>query len=243
MAARGLLPAGLPGDPRPLDFAAGGGTLSCLVGPRGCGKTAWLRCLAAIDPPVAGTLSLDGCDCGGLSLDAWRRLRLRAAFLGPTTPLLSVLGALANVMLPAQYHRLGTNDAIRRKAFGLLERLGWEGPLDALPAHLSRHQRRLLALARCLILDPVILFVDEPFDMSDVDGWHPLADVFAELRRDRGLTQIVITHHLPFVHRHADRILFACPGGLLDFAGWAPLAASDDPDVRAFLKATDVSFA
>jgi polar amino acid transport system permease protein len=247
LAARGLVPAALPREwltaAHALDLALEPGTICCLVGPQGGGKTAWLRALAAVEPLATGDLSIAGSYCAGLAYETWRRLRPRIAYIGESAPLLSVLNGLANVTLPAHYHRLGSTEAIRAKALGILEAVGWHGPLDVLPAYLDEHQRRLLALARCLILDPQILFIDEPFRMTDVAGWHHMGSVFVSLARERRLTQVIVTHHLPFVRRHADRVLFISRAGVREYAGWAAFAGADDPAVPAFLESTGVAFA
>ncbi len=246
LLARKLLPAVLPVAPTPdhaLDLTLEPGTICCIVGPPNSGKTAWLRTLAAVDPPASGELTLAGQDAVRLSREAWRRLRPRVAYVGAGAPLLSVVRGLANVTLAAHYHQTGDNAAIRAKAMVLLKRLGWRGPLDVLPAYLEEHQRLLLALARCLILDPLILFLQEPFRMMDVAGWHPFGSVLIDLARERGLAQVVATHHLPFVRRYSDRILFASQAGVREYAGWSEFSAAPDPAVQAYLQSTGIGLA
>jgi ABC-type transporter Mla maintaining outer membrane lipid asymmetry ATPase subunit MlaF len=242
LVARKLIPSALPREwltpAHALDLALERGTICCLIGPQGGGKTAWLRALAAVEPPAEGELTIAGRYCSNLAYEAWRRMRPQIAYIGASAPLLSVLNGLANVTLPAHYHRIGSTEAIRAKALAVLERLGWQGPLDVLPAYLDEHQRRLLALARCLILDPHILFIDEPFRMTDVAGWHHMGSVFVDLAHERKIALVVVTHHLPFVRRHADRILFTSRAGVRDYAGWSALAAAGDPAVHEFLHET-----
>lgn len=210
-----------------LDFSLAPGTICCLIGAPDTGKTAWLRTLAAVEPPAGGELWIAGNDCAVPNAAAWRRLRAKAAYVSAATPLLSVLNGLANVMLPAQYHGVASSTEISRRAFTWLERLGWDGPLDRLPAYLTRHQRCLLTLARCLVLDPAVLFVNEPFHLTDADGWRHLASVFVSLSRESGLTQVMLTHDLPFVRHHAGRILLTGSSGIREYADWPAVAAAD----------------
>ena len=111
----------------------------CLVGPNGGGKTAYLRTLAAVDPPASGSLALFGSDA--LDAGAARGLRLRAAFVAEGAPLLSVVNGLINVTLPAMYHHLGSAEETRTKALEILGYLDYPGRQDLLPAYLNQHEQ------------------------------------------------------------------------------------------------------
>ena len=235
LVAKGLVPEGV-GASSALDLEVRRGEMVCLVGPKGTGKTQVLRALAGLDPPAAGSVDLLGRRTDGLGSKAWLDLRRRAAFISSDAPLLSVVDALGNVTLPANYHAIAPSAQVRQDALKLLERLGWHGDLTLLPAFLDEHQRRLLALARCLILKPVVLFMDEPFRMSDVSGWRHFGSVFEGLRRDDGLAVLMVTHNLPFVRESQARVLFCGPQGPRAFAHWREFALDPDPAIAGFLE-------
>lgn len=238
IVARGLVAEGLQGTPlaaTPVDLAVGRGEMVCLVGPKGTGKTQLLRALAGLEPPAAGTVDLLGRRTAALDAAGWLDLRRRAGFITSDAPLLSVVEAVVNVTLPAMYHRVGDPMTVRADAIALLDKLGWHGDLTLLPAFLDEHQRRLLALARCLILNPVVLFVDEPFRMIDVSGWRHFGAVFEGLVRDDRLAVLMVTHNLPFVRESNARVLFCGSTGPRQFADWAALAADPDPEIVGFL--------
>ena len=239
LVARNLVPDGVT-SAATLDLEVRRGEMICLVGPKGTGKTQVLRALAGLDPPAAGSVDLLGRRTDGLDSKAWLDLRRRAAFISSDAPLLSVVDALVNVTLPANYHAIAPSAQVRVDAHNLLERLGWHGDLTLLPAFLDEHQRRLLALARALILKPVILFVDEPFRMSDVSGWRHFGAVFEGLRRDDGLAVLMVTHNLPFVRESKARILYCGPQGTRMFAHWREFAQDADPTIVAFLAESSV---
>lgn len=221
-----------------LDFELDAGAICCIVGPPGMGKTAWLRTLAAVERPEAGTLELAGVEVDGLQAADWLALRRRVGYVGSSPALLSVMRANANVTLAAHYHRIGTPEQIRARAQALLGRLGWQGPLDVLPAYLDDYQRLLLALARCLILEPEVLFLHEPFRMMDVAAWRKFEGVLAGFARDSGLAQVIVTHNLPFVRRQARWILFAGAAGISVHRGWAGFVADAGREVQDYLSLT-----
>jgi len=219
----------------PLSLEVKAGDTICLVGPNGGGKTAYLRALAAVDRPAAGTVKVLGQDASRLSTDAWRALRLRAAYVLEGAPLLSVVNGLINVTLPAMYHRLGTATQVAAAAQDLLTFLDYPGRQDLLPAYLNQHERLLLAIARCLMLSPELMFLDEPFHMTDNACREREAEVFRRLTQEKGLAVLIATHNLGFVRRHADKIVFLHPQWVGCFEGWKAFSAAKQAEVRDFL--------
>lgn len=138
-----------------------------------------------------------------------------------------------NVMLPALYHQLGTSDEIRVRAHEMLEFLGYDGSMDLLPTYLNQHQRLLLAIARCLMLSPQLLFLDEPFHMTDEICRRLEAEIYRRLAVEQRMTIFIATHNLGFVKRHADEILFVHRDGIWKFEGWQAMIDASVPQVRA----------
>ena len=237
LQATGLRPCNPDGSPfeHALSLEVASGETVCLVGPNGGGKTAYLRTLAAVDMPASGSLALFGSDALGLGNDAWRALRLKAAYVLEGAPLLSVVNGLINVTLPAMYHRLGNAPQVQAAAQELLRFLDYPGRQDLLPAYLNQHERLLLAIARCLMLSPELMFLDEPFHMTDNACREREAVVYGKLTAEKGLGLLIATHNLGFVRRHADKIVFTHPDWVGCFAGWKAFNASEQPEVRAFL--------
>ena len=221
----------------PLSVEVGRGETVCLVGPNGGGKTAYLRAMAAVDLPASGSLMLFGRDARGLDSARWRALRLKAAYVLEGAPLLSVVNGLINVTLPAMYHRLGSAAQVQAAAQELLRFLDYPGRQALLPAYLNQHERLLLAIASCLMLSPELMFLDEPFHMTDNACREREAVVYGKLTAEKGLGLLIATHNLGFVRRHADKIVFTHPGWVGCFAGWKAFNASERPEVRAFLDA------
>jgi len=222
------------GGRSPLELAVARGEMVCIVGPKGSGKTSLLDALGGLEAPHSGSVDLAGRRTDALDSKAWLDLRRRAAFVIAEAPLLSVVDALVNVTLPAIYHSIGTPTEVREQALALLERLGWRGDLTLLPAFLDEHQQRLLALARCLILKPVVLLIDEPFRISDVSGWRHFGSVLSGVRSD-GVAVVMVTHNLAFVREAQARIVFCGVEGPRCFVDWREFSHDPSPEVEGFL--------
>jgi len=221
----------------PLTLEVATGETVCLVGPNGGGKTAYLRALAAVDLPAAGKLEIFGQDPLRFGADARRGLRMRAAFVGEGAPLLSVVNGLINVTLPAMYHRLGNATEMQATALEILKFLDYPGRQDLLPAYLNQHERLLLAIARCLMLSPEAMFLDEPFHMTDNACRERESAVFRKLVREKGMAVFIATHNLAYARKQADRIVFLHPAWVGCFESWKAFADSGRAEVRNFLDA------
>jgi ABC-type polar amino acid transport system ATPase subunit len=235
LIADGLVPGRLP-QHQPLSCGIAVGSINCMVGRNFTGKSSWLRALAGLDLPAAGTLEIMGSDVWSLDTANWRRLRTNAAFITAKAPLISWLDGLSNVTLPAVYHELEGEVAARDQARKLLDKLGYDGALDVLPAYLDRHHRSLLALARCLMLAPEMVFIDEPFELTDSNSRAEMEKVLNWLAQEQGITLVISTHNLDFARGHADSVLYASGSGLYVHRSWdelsdvAPAFAAGRPD-------------
>jgi len=225
LVAEQLLPDHLR-EQRPLDYRIATGSITCLVGRNFTGKTRWLRTLAGLDPPASGRLEIMAADVWALAPDAWQRMRTNVAFITAEAPVISWMDGISNVTLPAIYHELEGEVAARQQALDLLAKLGYDGALDVLPAYLDRHHRSLLALARCLMLAPEMVFIDEPFELTDRSSRLAMERVMRWLAREQGITLVTSTHNLAFVREHADAVLYADGTGLYVHRSWDDLEAA-----------------
>lgn len=213
-------------------------TLTCLVGPNDSGKTSYLRLLAAVDPPASGSLRILGQDTSTLDGPAWRHLRQQAGYVLPNSALLSSQSVLQNVALPAQYHYQhgrDTRDHAVKQAISLLQWLGCTADPDELPEYLPAYQQKLVAIGRCLILNPQILFIDEAFAFMDAQSCLKIARSYLAMRNERNITLLLATSDLIFAKEHADRFIFICPQGPKVYADWASACRDNDEAVQNFI--------
>jgi phospholipid/cholesterol/gamma-HCH transport system ATP-binding protein len=130
-------------------------------------------------------------------------------------------------------------DMVRDMVHGGLAQVEMAGAAAKYPAELSGGMTKRGALARALVLDPEVVFCDEPSSGLDPITSALLDDLLLRLKETFGMTLVVVTHELRSIERVADRVL-ALNEGHLQFAGEAAgLAASDDPFIRTFFLKKD----
>ena len=173
-------------------FAVEVGDSLAILGASGSGKSTLLGLLAGLDSPSSGTVYLDGTDIFSFDEDGRARLRGRlAGFVFQSFQLLPALTALENVMLPLELH--GAPDASAR-ATEALQRVGLTQRMGHLPKHLSGGEQQRVAIARAFVVQPKILFADEPTGNLDAATGSQIIELMLELNRAQGTTLILVTH-------------------------------------------------
>ena len=176
-----------------VDLKIGQGEFVAISGPSGSGKTTLLNALGLLDPDYEGELRLDGRDVRGLSSAARARLRLgEIGFVFQAFNLLDALSVRDNVALP-RWRLEGDLQVARRRAEGLLVRLGLEHRLDHGAAELSAGEMQRTAVARALINEPRVVLADEPTGNLDAENAAFIMEALADIL-DNGKTLIIISH-------------------------------------------------
>ncbi|TSB26393.1 dipeptide ABC transporter ATP-binding protein [Streptomyces benahoarensis] len=197
---------------------AAGETLG-LVGESGSGKTTVGRMLVRLLDPTAGTLRYRGRDLGTLGERALRPLRgeLQMVFQDPVSslnPRRTIGESVADPLRAAG----GLDDAtVVRRARELLERVGLDPAwYHRYPHEFSGGQRQRIGIARALAPGPRLLVCDEPVSALDVTTQAQVMDLLAELRRDLGLSVVLIAHDLAVVRAASDRVAVMRAGRIVE---------------------------
>lgn len=163
-----------------------------IVGASGSGKSTLLGLLAGLDTPTSGAVELDGIDLFALDEDGRAALRKRlVGFVFQSFQLLPPLTALENVMLPLEL--AGDRDA-EGKARLMLERVGLGERLRHYPKYLSGGEQQRVALARAFVVEPKLLFADEPTGNLDAATGAGIIELLFALNAERGTTLVLVTH-------------------------------------------------
>jgi putative ABC transport system ATP-binding protein len=196
-----------------VSFGVDKGEFVALVGPSGSGKTTMLAMLAGLLEPTSGNVLIEGEDLGKMSDSQRARFRRRRiGFTFQANNLVSYLTALENVelmlRLTGQY-----NAANKKRARKLLEMLGLEERMYALPRELSGGQQQRVAIARSLINNPAVVLADEPTASLDTERAYQVVETMAHLVHEQGRAGIIVTHDLRMVE-YTDRIVHLLDGRL-----------------------------
>ncbi|MFU8837083.1 MAG: ABC transporter ATP-binding protein [Thiohalomonadaceae bacterium] len=173
-----------------LDIAAGESV--AIVGASGSGKSTLLGLLAGLDQASSGRIRLAGEWLDALDEDGRARLRgEQVGFVFQSFQLLPSLSALENVMLPLEL--AGHGDA-STPAAALLERVGLGARLDHYPKQLSGGEQQRVAIARAFVMQPKVLFADEPTGNLDAATGQRIIELLFSLNAEQGTTLILVTH-------------------------------------------------
>jgi oligopeptide/dipeptide ABC transporter ATP-binding protein len=211
-----------------VSFDVRRGEIVGIVGESGCGKSATclsiLRLLPVNGRVVSGTLTLGGTELGSLSERAMRDVRGRRVamiFQDPMTSLNPYLRIGEQLAETCVIHLGLTEAAAEARALELMKRVripDAERRMKSHPHELSGGMRQRVMIAMALLCDPELLIADEPTTALDVTIQAQILELLLELRRERGLAIILVTHDLGVVANTCDRVLVMYAGRIVESA-------------------------
>jgi len=190
-----------------VSFQAADGCITGLLGPNGAGKTTTLRMLAALLPPDAGELRVDGVD---VQRDPQAALA-RMGVLSDARGLYPRLTARENIVYYGRLHGM-SDSAASRRAEALAHLLDMAPMLDRRTEGFSQGERMKTALARALVHNPPNIVLDEPTNGLDVLATRGLRDALRRLRDDEGKCIVFSTHIMQEVERLCDQVIVIAHG-------------------------------
>ena len=196
-----------------ISFQVVKGEFLGIMGSSGSGKTTLLNCLATIIKPTDGSIQMQEKDLGqlkGSQLTDYRGKEI--GYLFQNFELLDNLTAKENILLPLSLHKVDANESKVRLEL-LSQYLDISELLDKFPSQLSGGQRQRVAAARALILDPKIVFADEPTGALDSKNATILMQKLSEMNQVEETTILMVTHD-SVAASFCNRILFIQDGKL-----------------------------
>jgi oligopeptide transport system ATP-binding protein len=228
-----------------VEFAIGRGKTLALVGESGCGKTTTGRCVLLLQRPTAGEIRFEGARLDPSDAAALRRQRrrLQIVFQDPNSslnPRMTVGQTLAEALT---FHKIVPRERRGRAVAELLETVNLQGSFAGrYPNQLSGGQRQRVGIARALAVNPALIVADEPVSALDVSVQAQILSLLRDLRTERGLAYLFISHDLGVVRHIADEVAVMYLGLIVERARVADLfRAPRHPYTQALLAAAPVA--
>lgn len=210
------------------------GEAIALVGSNRSGKGLALKLCAGLGEPSSGSVRVLGVDPAAASDEEMLHLRRRVGFVFAKPALLSNMSVYNNVALPLRYHTELPESAIRERVMACLAECGVELFHDHMPSGLAMGDARLAALARALVTEPEILFVDDVLVGLDAGDLVRSRGLLGKRRRETGLTVVVSVSAPTALFALMDRLVLMQDGRIVAVRPPAEAAQMDDPMVRDF---------
>ncbi len=210
------------------------GEIVALLGGSGSGKSTLLATVTGLIPAISGSVRLFGEPFLELREEEQNAVRRRTGLLFQQDALFGSLSLLENLALPLRELTSLPEPVIVELAHIKLGLVGLGGMVDRMPSQLSGGQRRRAGLARASVLDPELVFCDEPSAGLDPVVSAEIDELLLQFRDVLGITLVVVSHHLASIRTISDRAIMLGRGQILASGTLDELDQSSDPDVHAF---------
>jgi phospholipid/cholesterol/gamma-HCH transport system ATP-binding protein len=213
-------------------FDVAHGEIFAILGESGCGKSTLLRYLIGLEDTVVGSVTVAG--VGAPHLDVGKP---PFGVMFQSGALIGSLSVGENIGLPLEEWTTLVPEAIGAIVRAKLRLVGLGGTQDKLPSELSGGMKKRAAIARAMVLEPNLIFLDEPSAGLDPVSAVELDELILKLNKRLGLTVVVVTHELPSIFKIVSRCIMLDQGSRSIIAAGDPRALRDecdDPRVKRF---------
>jgi phospholipid/cholesterol/gamma-HCH transport system ATP-binding protein len=211
------------------------GEIVTIVGGSGSGKTTLVRQILGLEKPTSGSIKLFGEDLTQIDDEAARLMRTRTGMLFQHGALFSSLSVFDNIAQPVRELGKVPADLLRDIVMLKLEMVGLPCKhASKMPAALSGGMVKRAGLARAIVLEPELLFLDEPTAGLDPHSSDEVVDLISTLHRALGLTVVLVTHDLDAMVALSTRVAVLAQRRVLVAAPVEEVAGVDDPFIREY---------
>jgi phospholipid/cholesterol/gamma-HCH transport system ATP-binding protein len=218
-----------------ITFSIPRGKVTAIMGGSGSGKTTLLNLIGGRLKPNSGKVIVDGQSVADLKTRELYELRKRMALLFQTGALFTDLSVFENVAFPIREHTRLSESILRKVVLMKLETVGLRGARRLMPSELSGGMARRVALARAIVMEPMMIMYDEPFTGLDPISKGVIAKLIRELNQSLGITSIVVSHDVPETCSISDYAYLIGDGRIIGQGTPAEVQQSSSEYVRQFM--------
>ncbi|OGX34609.1 MAG: ABC transporter ATP-binding protein [Omnitrophica WOR_2 bacterium RIFCSPHIGHO2_02_FULL_52_10] len=212
------------------------GQTFALIGGSGNGKSVLLKHIIGLMKPDKGSIMIGTEDITRLRGRRLRAIKDRLGIVFQFGALFDSLTIYENVAFPLKEKTKLSEAQIKEKVFKELEAVQLLEDRDKYPAQISGGMRKRVALARCLIMNPEIIFFDEPTTGLDPVIAKIIYNTIRSLQEKRRLTALIVSHEIPGIFQIVDRVAMLHGGKIISTGTPEEIQASTNPTVQKFLK-------
>ena len=220
-----------------ISLAIEKGKTTVVIGPSGCGKSVLIKHMIVLMRPNSGEVYFKGRRIDNLDNKDLNDIRAHFGYLFQAGALFDSLSVAENIMFPVKQHCQITRwSAVEELVRNKLRMVGLDGLQHFYPANLSGGQRKRVALARAIALDPEVILYDEPTTGLDPIRADTIDELILKLERELGVTGIAVTHDMKSAYKIADRIVMLHHGKIIADGDADYIRNHPDPVVQQFIK-------
>lgn len=217
------------------------GKSGVVMGGSGSGKSVLIKHIVGLLKPDDGAVYVDNERVDQLGGDELDRVRLDTGYLFQSGALFDSMTVMENMAFFLNRHRSMTPAEQKDRVEELLTWVDLPEKINALPAELSGGQRKRVALARALVLDPSLMLYDEPTTGLDPISVRSVSELIVRLREERNITSVSITHDLLCAEIVADQVYFLYEGSIVAEGTLDDVRHSDHEYVAPFFESATTS--
>jgi phospholipid/cholesterol/gamma-HCH transport system ATP-binding protein len=212
------------------------GKTTVVIGPSGCGKTVLIKHLIVLLRPNSGEVYFKGQRVDNLSEQELNEVRTHYGFLFQGGALFDSLTVFENIIFPIRQHvKIKEWRDVEDLVKGKLAMVGLDGFQNYYPANLSGGQRKRVALARAIALNPEVILYDEPTTGLDPIRSDVINELVLKLKRELGVTTVAVTHDMTSAYKIADRIIMLHNGKIVADGDAKQIRNHPHPVVQQFI--------
>lgn len=219
-----------------ISFSLSEGEKMIITGRSGSGKSVLLEISAGLICPHKGQVTINGSDIQKMTRNELILIRQEMGFVFQKNALICNIDSFENIALPLRYHLRLSETEIEKRVLKLMEKFSISHLREERPEVLSISEARLVAIVRSLIMNPKLLFLDQPLSGLDPVTTDSIINLIEDLHAQKGLTMLITSHSIQLMKQLRCKIAALDQGNLIYFHQFKNQKNGDKPEIISCLE-------